>query len=869
MLISGVLSWGATLLLELIMLVFDTTAYGLAIVAISIFNGLARMDFFSTKAGASIYTDITNRIYGIIGIIMIFFFTYQLIMLVINPDGDTKTSSALVKKLITSVIMIAFFPTLYHYMAVFQEHVLTEGTIFGIVTGTASGGDSDSMGRNTALIVYLSMYHPEGGGYQSLVDSDSMDENGNISVKTAQECYDDIHAAGGEGASLDTCQKWVDAVTDFKNKSAKSSWGIFGGITAFTLNLDLAHTVFEEGGSEYMIIITFVCGFVLAWYYISYAIDLGYRTIKLGFLQIISPAPLVMRIFPKTDGAYKKWRHQMFVTYMEIFVRVAIIAFQIVIIQVIPKVVKGLFSTLLMSKFYIGFGVVAMIFGIMKFGKELPKLVKDMFSNGSGLLDGIDWKPGFRRRMRAGGQELIGYGKKAAAWTKKKVDGAISLPGKVKKFTRGVGGIIGGAKAGSNSWNNANPAATGINKVIGNIAGGVKGGMSAYNAAQHISSKTDKATAQNLMNAAASNAGGSVKISNLAEYIGKRKKILEATEVMDTRRKVVNAASSENSEHVKDFDKKLSLDTAVSNAKELKAEALRNFNNSADGTCSGSTVSLATGAASGSREFKSYEEIEAYYDEQIRKIYTSKFNKKLANGVKEQNFDKLIEDVTASGSKYASEVLSLDQTDAKKDEFAKLISNKMTSSSIDIANQILHTNYDASNAYDKIMEQRQSIDIKNTEIKEEIRALEKSMDRNAISERFMQSDAYSGMTPDQLDAAVDAEISRIKAKVDAKKAEIEANNETKIEKNTATYMSLEDINSLFVAINNDPEKYFTPPENMTDPDDIKKFHEERANFLKDLRDISENMNKGSNNETLMDFEAYSAPAEESSGDSKK
>ena len=71
MLISGVLSWGATLLLELIMLVFDTTAYGLAIVAISIFNGLARMDFFSTKAGASIYTDITNRIYGIIGIIMI------------------------------------------------------------------------------------------------------------------------------------------------------------------------------------------------------------------------------------------------------------------------------------------------------------------------------------------------------------------------------------------------------------------------------------------------------------------------------------------------------------------------------------------------------------------------------------------------------------------------------------------------------------------------------------------------------------------------------------------------------------------------------------------------------------------------------
>ncbi len=107
MLLSFDLSWIAAALLEIIMLLFDTPAYGLAIAAIAIFNGIARMDFFSTNAGMMIYTDITTRIYGIIVIIMTFFFTYQLIMLVINPDGKSSASSDLIKKLITSLIMVA------------------------------------------------------------------------------------------------------------------------------------------------------------------------------------------------------------------------------------------------------------------------------------------------------------------------------------------------------------------------------------------------------------------------------------------------------------------------------------------------------------------------------------------------------------------------------------------------------------------------------------------------------------------------------------------------------------------------------------------------------------------------------------------
>ena len=375
MLISNFLSWVGACVIELFMYLFDTPVYGLAIHTINIFNGVARMDFFSTKAGASIYTDITNRIYGIIGIIMVFFFTYQMILMVINPDGKTEATSKMVRNLITSLIMIAFAPTIFHYMAVFQEHVLTEGTIFGIVTGTASGGDSSKSGKNTALIVYLSMLHPVGGGYQSLVNSDKMDSEGNAVPKTAQECMQDSNA------SEHTCELWVKATENFIDSNSNTynflnGSGFFGGITAYTMNHDLLETLYDEDGSEYYPIIILICGILLAWFYISYTLDLGYRTIKLGFLQIIAPAPLIFRIFPKQAKVFEKWKHELIRTYLEIFARIAIVAFILLIVQKIPIVIAGLFATLGMSRLYFGWGTVALILGLMKFGKELPKLFK-------------------------------------------------------------------------------------------------------------------------------------------------------------------------------------------------------------------------------------------------------------------------------------------------------------------------------------------------------------------------------------------------------------------------------------------------------------------------------------------------------------
>ena len=575
------LGWVMKAVLDVFMFIFDTTVYGLAIIAINVFNGIARLDLFSTDAGAALYSDIARRLYAIIGIIMIFFFAYQLVLLVINPDGDTKTSTGMVKTTITSLIMIAFFPTLFKYMAEFQEHVLTEGTITAIVLGQgASGGNPSTSGRNTAVIVYLSMYHPGDGGYESLVDSNTFDENGFPKQKTAAEC------AADSGASEETCQLWVDAYDDF------IGGGSFGGITAFTINDDLTETINEEGGSTYYAVIIVICGAVLVWFYFSYAIDLGYRTVKLGFLQIISPAPLVMRIFPKTAKTFDKWKHEMIKTYLEVFVRVFIVAFIIAIIQKLPAIIGAIFQSLFSQSDWwcIPFALVAMIFGLLKFGKELPKLVKDVFDNGSGLFSGIDWKPGFSRRLEQGADDVVGFGKgiaKRAAQakadrirrTKRLVNAPLSAARGAMKIAGGAKGIVSGAGAAAAANHTSlrggglKGAAKHIKTIIPGAIAGAKAGSAAGGTWTRGTSVND---IMNKAKIAAGTAGGKVETPSLKSTIDSYHKQFD-TDAVQARNMQVSNIKSESSEAKKRIEDQLGITDAVSKITTAKANDLAEY----------------------------------------------------------------------------------------------------------------------------------------------------------------------------------------------------------------------------------------------------------------------------------------------------
>ena len=808
MLLSFDLSWIAAALLEIIMLLFDTPAYGLAIAAIAIFNGIARMDFFSTNAGMMIYTDITTRIYGIIGIIMTFFFTYQLIMLVINPDGKSSASSDLIKKLITSLIMVAFFPTLYHYMAVFQEHVLTEGTIMGIVTGTASGGDSDSMGRNTAMIVYLSMFHPVNGGYQSIVDSSKMDEDGNVVLKSASECVADTEKT----ASTKTCELWIDAVNNFVQKKHE---GFLGGITAFTLNYDLIRTVFKDDGSEYMIFMEFVCGLVLAWFYISYAIDLGYRVVKLGFLEIISPAPLIMRIFPQTRKTYDNWKSQMLKTYVEIFVRVAIVAFVIVIITKIPVIVGGLFGTLFQSRAYIGFAIIAMIFGIMKFGKELPNLVKDMFSTGSGFLSGINWKPGVGKRLKAGKDELVGYGKKAVTWAGSKAIRGAAMASGIHKTVRGIRGGIEGAKMAMNAFKKANVGSSGIPDKVGKATAAAKGFSAAMKANKNISTKTPWGQAIKLLGNVGGNVGGTVKASSLGEILSSGVDKLLNAGTIDAANLAVNTIRTDTNGIVNGFNDTTGVTDRISKLTTLQQETEQQYFRNGGKPLKGyayNSKGEVIGEGENGITFNSHDDIVKYFKGLKDQAQTDIYTQKMANGMTNQGFDKVVAALTGQGAKALGGLSEIDIDQDQLKQYGKKLSEGMGTQTIDAINSFLgeekykpeltlgaikRTNDAITEENLRILDKQKELESKRDILEREIAAAPSEPDRDAIERELLQGEngGFYSTYQDDLAKKVDELIEAQKQDLENKKAELESTRaaitagNTKMAENSAKYIS--------------------------------------------------------------------------------
>ena len=121
---------GADWIIKALGLIFisflDRVAYSLLYMSYTIFMACSDLNLFggTVEAALNLYEGFTQRIYSILSIIMVFVFAYQLILMIINPDGDgTKSSTSLVKNTVIALISIAVLPTVYRYMTLFQHHV--------------------------------------------------------------------------------------------------------------------------------------------------------------------------------------------------------------------------------------------------------------------------------------------------------------------------------------------------------------------------------------------------------------------------------------------------------------------------------------------------------------------------------------------------------------------------------------------------------------------------------------------------------------------------------------------------------------------------------------------------------------------------
>ena len=145
-----------------ILLLIDGVIYNLIDRVYSIFEFLARLNLF----GEEQYNAIVNRLYIILGTVMLFVLAYALLRAIINPDDFAKGEHSfpnLIKNLIISLIIIVLLPTIFTVAFNVQNAILNTGTITKVILGENNLGVQDGdvemePGRMMAYYTFTSFW---------------------------------------------------------------------------------------------------------------------------------------------------------------------------------------------------------------------------------------------------------------------------------------------------------------------------------------------------------------------------------------------------------------------------------------------------------------------------------------------------------------------------------------------------------------------------------------------------------------------------------------------------------------------------------------------------------------------------------------
>lgn len=340
----------------------DSIVYSLISIAYQVFIAVSKVSLYGNiddKINA-----LTDRIYVILGVTMLFVLAYNIILFILNPDKATgsgdKSLSGFLKNFVISIVLITLLPTVFDYMTKLQNDIIDSHVIESIILGSS---DSDSnnleqMGSNVATIIYSTFYHP--------IDKDD-------------NAVSYVQCKSGSGASA-SCSDYINAYDK----------GRTGKVKEFITDSKLEDALTSKNPTmDFLPVVSTICGIMALLMFVSYAIDIGIRVAKLTFFQIIAPVPVILRITKPSGGTFSKWSSNLIKTYLSLFLRLITIYFAMFLIQLITdsfgSTEGGIFANAgSISTIVKLFAGLIVIIGILLFAKEVPKLLEDFLGSAGG-----------------------------------------------------------------------------------------------------------------------------------------------------------------------------------------------------------------------------------------------------------------------------------------------------------------------------------------------------------------------------------------------------------------------------------------------------------------------------------------------------
>lgn len=330
------------------------------------------------KDGDNILAGITNRVYTILGVVMLFYFAYTILINIVDPDkfksSDDKSLQGILKNTVISLVALVLLPTIFSYMQKLQDGIIDSGVIGNIILGSSASenySDPATTGKIVALQIAEAFIYPKDAVTGEIYTYDKCkrlllsDEDVDFEEKNKKMFFGLITYDTVETPE-DACKRYLSIISLINDGASLSTLFLDSGVIGGTVDGSFAH----------ILIIDIIAAGFAAYLFLTFSFDLGVRVAKLGVLEIIAPIPIIMRIVDK--GKFNKWFNEIKKTYLQIFERVIFIYFSIFLITLLPQVdiFKGSDGgglALLLAN-------VIAILGLLKFAKDAPKLISDVLS---------------------------------------------------------------------------------------------------------------------------------------------------------------------------------------------------------------------------------------------------------------------------------------------------------------------------------------------------------------------------------------------------------------------------------------------------------------------------------------------------------
>lgn len=369
-----------------------------------VFFNVASAQLFENETIKNFY----GRIQLIIGVFMVFKLTITILQGIMDPDKFMNPKEGFGNFITRVVVALALLTTLMPINIPnaasansFEKYLNNNGLLFGVLYSL----QDRILSNNTLGRLILGTTDNATGVDESndaTTTAQKLDQSSRIFASTVLKSFYRINMKPAEGRTTDDetdRDNWycnhdldeddtqailiyqqldVSTSTLLSSEMVEASCKLDGDGGSWAQYIPFIGGFFKTGRYVFAFnwIVSFIVGIVFLVVLVGFTIDIAIRAIKLAVLRLLAPIPVISYIEPKSakDGMFASWVKSLTSTYLDLFLRLAIVYFVIFLIQ--DMIVNGI--VIGDAGGFVGpVSFVFIMLGLFFFAKMAPKFIKD------------------------------------------------------------------------------------------------------------------------------------------------------------------------------------------------------------------------------------------------------------------------------------------------------------------------------------------------------------------------------------------------------------------------------------------------------------------------------------------------------------